>query len=245
MAKRDFLENAVGVTDLIPALTRETALDRIRLLLRRQTDVEALPGVQVYNDVWERLGDIVWGVDKKMAPQGRAIQPKYIWGEGTRKGAPSAITLNPEAIAAGQRIGWRGGEDVASVATHEVAHRLYGELLDGKQLSAWRKAVSKYGAHPYVQQNFEQGVLPQHTNYVMDTESMAYVLQDIFTPGREIQSPIGLIAEVEKLFDVRGLFDSIAHRLPVDTKLTPFMGPAESPFKLTKAKAKALMRGKR
>ena len=72
----------------------------------------------------------------------------------------------------------------------------------GKPRSDWRS----FDLHP-------SSELGEH--YIANTESLAFTLQEILTPGQEITTPVGMLREIERIFDAPRLIERISHRLPV------------------------------
>ncbi len=66
-----------------------------------------------------------------------------------------------------------------------------------------------------------RGVKQRGEHFTADTESLAFTLQEILTPGQEITAPMGMLRAVERIFDAQGLIDRVAHRISTRPPLRP------------------------
>lgn len=240
---------------------RRSAWDRFATILRRpETGADLLPGLEdLSNPTWNRIRDSIWQFSEEI----KDLAGTHMLSSAGRR---STIDINLRALAP------------ESTGVHELAHHLYSEVLDSKQLKSWRRAVKKYGvktfdkpdifkagmystdyatvilkpedalslnrlrSHPSFARSKhyqsravegtgtyhrkilrESGINERSEHFQANTESLAFTLQEILTPGQEITTPVGMLREIERIFDAPGLIDRIAHRITVKRPGRPFM----------------------
>jgi hypothetical protein len=192
------------------------AHSRFKALLGEKIEVPGLPGVTAPNPAINFLSDINTELADDVA--------RASWFKPGEYMRPDLGTVELARIHG------------ISEAAHESAHGMYLYGMSSRQRAAWDKAVKTYGrpfygkfkSHPWASDFIYQDLMTKvkgktyrwgpdrldAQSYVANTEALAYTLQDLVTPGQEIRAPLGFIRELEKIFQVRGLIDRVAHRLP-------------------------------
>jgi hypothetical protein len=198
---KDSLKTGVkaGKVQLKEDLIRQTALDRIgSTLIAPMVEADFLPGVETLNPDYQRLANTVWEFLETMDVLG-----KYF--PDTKKIQIHTSGAWPE-----------------STGVHELTHYMFDMMLTPKAKKAWSAAVETYGEHPrafysveWARANWPKDALNYYSvKSLRDEESLTNTIQDILSPGREIEASLGLLVEVEKIFNAPGLIDRVAHRLP-------------------------------
>ena len=108
-------------------------------------------------------------------------------------------------------IGWSGPRTYRETVKSLVDLRGHPRLRT-PQFSYRTEMQRSVGKKFKVSMNREGTELGEH--FISNTESLAFALQEVLTPGMEITTPVGMLRAIERIFDARGLIDRVAHRLP-------------------------------
>jgi hypothetical protein len=228
------------------------------ILRRPEVGADELPGLEdLTSSVWNRVRDSIWQFKKEKGALGshkfsELGNPSTVNINPTGLAPESTGThelghhLYSEVLNSKQLKSWRGAVKKHGRPVYEqeilpsVSSGPSGSLERAKSLNQLRAHPSVAASSAYRDRIFQFAGVPSGPGdpfssnrelgeyFIANTESLAFALQEILTPGKEITTPVGMLREIERIFDAPGLIRRISHRIPPARNV--FIGPLERPL---------------